>query len=186
MRVGQLILTDRQTNAIGAWATRTATLCSLARYVLESAAPRSGSASTRSIRVPGPISGTDPEAVAVPEAVALLSSSRLLLDSSRPMIGWATTLAACSTPMINRIPPIRVISCSSCAPVDRSHFGCSTNVTVNSTNDEDQVVGDVGQYEVALACSWVGTEHIRRVGAAETFDEWSESDRERDEHDVGD
>ena len=42
------------------------------------------------------------------------SSSRLLLDSKRPMMGKATTLAACRMPMINRIPPTRATSALSC------------------------------------------------------------------------
>ena len=51
------------------------------------------------------------------------------------MIGRATTLAACRTPMISKMPPTRATSCFSCAPVDVLQLVGSTNLTVKSTND---------------------------------------------------
>ena len=51
---------------------------------------------------------------------------------------------------------------------------------------EDQVVGDVGEHQVALAGVRIGSEDIGGVGAPEPFDERPERDGDRDQHDVGD
>lgn len=107
------------------WHTLARTLCLL----------MSGAGSMRRIHVPGPRGGIDIDDGTPATGSTRDSSRRLLLDSKRPMMGNATTFAACKTPMINKMPPMRAISCCSCSPVEPFQLLGSTKVTVNNTND---------------------------------------------------
>ena len=91
-------------------------------------------ASTRTIHVPG-VSDGPPKADgwcwggAVGARVVRVS--RPWEESIWPIMGSATTLAACRMPIISRIPPIRATSCRHWSARSNAHR--SLNVSVKST-----------------------------------------------------
>ena len=97
-------------------------------------------------------------------------SRRRLRVNSRPTTGRARMLNPCSRPMISTMPAdarhlvLQLHAVHDAVPVRRQ----VERDREEDERQEDQVVGDVGQHDEALAGARVGAEHVRGVAPCRT------------------